>query len=154
VAEGELNSPFFSPDGESVGFYDRDAGPVLKRVSVRGGPASTICVLPADLRGASWGTDGTVVFGSADPTSGLWWVPAVGGEPEQLTTPDPEQGAVDHPWPESLPGGEAVLFTIVATPSEELQIAVLSLGTSEQKVLIRGGSYPRYSPTGHLLYGV
>ena len=39
VAQGELNSPFFSPDGASVGFYDRGGGtaPVLLRVPVRGG---------------------------------------------------------------------------------------------------------------------
>ena len=153
VAEGELNSPFFSPDGESVGFYDRSAGPVLKRVSVRGGPASTICDLPGDLRGASWGADGTVVFASADLTSGLWRVPAVGGEPEQLTTPDAEKGEVDHVWPEILPGAEAVLFTIGANSIEESQIAVLSLDTGEYKVVL-GGAYPRFSPTGHLLYGV
>ena len=155
VAEGELNSPFFSPDSQSVGFYDRRVSPpVLQRVSVRGGPASTICDLPADLRGASWGADGTIVFASSDTTSGLWRVAAVGGEPEQLTMPDPDQGEVDHVWPEILPGGEAVLFTIRASPIEESQIAVLSLDTGEQKVVIRGGSYPRYSPTGHLLYGV
>ena len=47
-----------------------------------------------------------------------------------------------------------MLFTIIAATIEELQIAVLSLDTHEQKVVIRGGSYPRYSPTGHLLYGV
>ena len=155
VAEGVLASPFFSPDSESLGFYDiTPAGSVLKRVSVLGGPTSTICQLPGGLRGASWGPDGTIVFGSADTTSGLWRVPAVGGEPEQLTTPDPEQGEVDHVWPEILPGGEAVLFTIRANPIEDSQIAVLSLATGEQKVIIRGGFYPRYSPTGHLLYGV
>ena len=154
VAEGELNSPFFSPDGESVGFYDNLGGPVLKRVSVLGGPTSTICDLPGDLRGATWGADGTIVFASFDTSSGLWRVAAVGGEPEQLTTPDPEQGEVDHIWPEILPGGEAVLFTIRASPIEDSQIAVLSLDTGEQKIVLRGGSYPRYSPTGHLLYGV
>ena len=76
------------------------------------------------------------------------------GEPEPLTTPDVEQGEVDHRWPEILPGGEAVLFTIQANPIEESQIAVLSLGTREQTIVLRGGSYPRYSPTGHLLYSL
>ena len=154
VAEGELNSPFFSPDSQSVGFYDRRVNPpVLQRVSVRGGPTSTICDLRGDLRGASWGADGSIVFASSDITSGLWRVAAVGGEPEQLTTPDPEQGAVDHLWPEILPGGEAVLFTIRADPIEDSQIAVLSLETGEVKV-IGPGSYPRYVPTGHVVYGV
>ena len=152
VAQGGLNSPFFSPDSASVGFYDRRPTTVLKRVSMQGGPASTICDLPGDLRGASWGADGIIVFASADSASGLWRVAAAGGEPEQLTTP--EQGDGDHLWPEILPGGEAVLFTITAGTSEETQIAVLSLTTGEQKVLLRGGAYPRYSLTGHLLYGV
>ena len=99
LAEGELNSPFFSADGTSVGFYDRRGGSdqVLLRVSVLGGPVSTICDIPGgDLRGASWGPDGTIVFGSNATRFGLWRVPAVGGEPEQLTTPDLEQGEVNH----------------------------------------------------------
>ena len=156
VATGVLNSPFFSPDGASVGFYDRrSAGAaVLQRVSVRGGSTSTICELTASLFGASWGTDGTIVFATVDTSSGLWRVPAVGGEPALLTTPNLEQGELDHAWPEVLPGGHAVLFTIVASPISESQIAVLSLDTGEQKVLVRGGSFPRYALTGHLLYGV
>ena len=156
VAEGDLNSPFFSPDGASVGFYDRRGGtdPVLQRVAVRGGPVSTICELPGFLRGASWGADDTIIFATSDPSSGLWQVAAVGGEPEQLTTPDAEQGEVDHRWPEFLPGGAAVLFTIAADSIDDSAIAVLSLDTGEQKVLVRGGSSPRYSPSGHLLYAV
>ena len=155
VAEGELNSPFFSPDGASVGFYDRSVNPaVLKSVSVLGGPTSTICALTGDLLGASWGADGTIVFATTDTRSGLLHVTAVGGEPEQLTTPDVDQGDRDHLWPEILPGGDAVLFSVVGPSVGESQIAVLSLDTGEQKVLVRGGSYPVYSPTGHLLYGV
>ena len=127
---------------------------MLLRVSVGGGPTSTICALPNTLFGASWGTDGTIVFGTIDPGSGLWRVAAVGGEPVLLTTPNSEQGEVDHAWPEVLPGGHAVLFTIVANSIDESKIAVLSLDTGEQKVLVRGGSFPRYAPTGHLLYGV
>ena len=155
AVNGLFNSPFFAPDGASVGFYDnRPGAPVLQRVSVDGGPTSTICALPATLSGASWGSDGTIVFGTGDPSDGLWRVAAVGGEPVLLTTPNPEHGEVDHAWPEMLPGGHAVLFTIVANPIDESQIAVLSLDTGEQKVLVRGGSFPRYASTGHLLYGV
>ena len=62
--------------------------------------------------GASWSTDDTIVFATNDPTSGLLRVAAAGGEPEVLTTPNREQGELDHLWPEVLPGGQAVLFTI------------------------------------------
>ena len=80
---------------------------------------------------------------------------AAGGEPEVLTTPNRDQGELDHWWPEVLPGGQAVLFTIVtAAGPNNAQIAVLDLTTREQKILIRGGSHARYVPTGHLVYGV
>ena len=147
VSGGEITNPFFSPDGQNVGFADSGE---LKRVSVQGSSASTISRIPGILLGATWGRDGTIVFGSGDTTSGLSQVSAAGGEPEQLTTPDAGQ---DHLWPDFLPGERAVLFTIVAEPIGDSQIAVLSLDSGEQKVLIEGGLYPRYSPTGHLLYG-
>ena len=154
VAEGELNSPFFSPDSQAVGVYENQTSPrLLKRVSVLGGPTSTICEFDTDMRGASWGSDGTIVFGTIGTASGLWRVPAVGGEPELLTTPDPEQAEVDHMWPEILPDGDHVLFTIVASTDGASRIAVLSMETGEQKIVIEGGSFPKYSTTGHLLYG-
>ena len=175
VADGSPWTPFFSSDGEWVGFSD-STGPVLKRVSVQGGPALTICELPPGfLQGASWGGDDTIIFATMAEDSGLWRVAAVGGRPEQLTTPDHEQGEVDHRWPAILPGGHAVLFTILTRSTSStgtlgvvqlpsgaavdqgtlnMQIAVLDLETGEHKVISRGGSNPRYSPTGHVVFGV
>ena len=153
VTGGGISSPFFSSDGQSVGFHEyRSQGlGFLKRVSVQGGPASVICELLAPMLGASWGADGTIVFGSG---SGLWQVPAVGGEPDPLTNADRERGELGHLWPEILPDGKHVLFTIGASPIEDAQIAVLSLESGQHKVVLSGGSYPRYSPSGHLLYGL
>ena len=68
-----------------------------------------------------------------------------------MATPDSDQGS--YRWSEILPGGNAVLFTIWAGISEASQIAVLSLDTLEQKVIIQNGSDPSYSPTGHVVYG-
>ena len=138
---------FISPDGNWVGYFADG----LKKVSILGGPPVTICEPPGAPRGASWGDDGTIVFATTAP-SGLWRVPAGGGEPEELTTPDAEHG--DHLWPEMLPGSTAVLFTIIGGPVEGAQIAVLSLDSGETKVLIPGGSNPRYARTGHIVYGV
>ena len=153
VVEGELNQPFFSPDSQSVGFLDGNLGSnALKRVAVRGGPVSTVSDQPGPLRGASWGANDTIIFGTLDRSSGLWQVAALGGEPRLLTTPDAEKRETDHLWPEILPGGEAVLFTILADSIEESQIAVLSLDTLEYEVVLPGGAFPQYSPTGHLLY--
>ena len=73
-----------------------------------------------------------------------------------LTTPDRERGEGDHLWPEFLPGGGAVLFTI--TPADgsidDAQIALLDLQTRTWKPLNLIGSHAQYVPTGHLIYGV
>lgn len=74
-------------------------------------------------------------------------------EPEELTARDAMAGEIDHLWPEMLPGSKAVLFTIQRASEDDSEVAVLSLATGERRVLISGGTTPRYSRTGHLLYG-
>ena len=145
------NAPFFSPDGEWVGF--RDAADTLKKVSVLGGPAVTICELGGGPRGMSWASDDTIVFATT-ASNGLMRVPAVGGEPEVLTTVDPEGFETAHAWPEVLPNGKGVLFTAWSGSADGSRIAVVSLETGEITYLVPGGSNPHYSPTGHIVYGV
>ena len=98
------------------------------------------------------GDDDTIIFSTAEG-SGLWQVPAAGGDPEPLTTTDAAQGELNHLWPEILPGGEAVLFSITSL-TQDPQIAVLSLGTGQTKIIMPGGSSPRYAASGHLVYAV
>ena len=146
-------TPFISPDGNWIGFFGEPN--VLKKVTVNGGPAVTICAIDAGPRGASWGADDTIVFATNATSTGLFRVSAGGGKAEMLTKPDPQKGEQDHYWPELLPGGRAVLFTILsASGAAQNAIAVLNLQTGQQKVLVPGGSYPRYVPTGHIVYGV
>jgi Tol biopolymer transport system component len=144
---------FFSPDGQWIGFFDGTGA--LKKVVSTGGPPLTVGPTIGSSRGASWSTDDTIIFATDNTTSGLLRVAAGGGVPQVLTTPNRAEGEQDHYWPELLPGGQAVLFTIVSTGGlNNAQIAVLDLTTREQKILIRGGSHARYVPTGHLVYGV
>jgi len=82
---------------------------------------------------------------SAGPGSGLWRVSANGGEPEELSVLDPAEGETNHAWPEILPSGNAVLFTILTGDIENAHITVLDLSSHEQKVLVSGGSSPRYA---------
>ena len=142
--------PFVSPDGEWVGFQ-RGAGGALQRGSVLGGPAVTICDLPADLRGATWGPDDTIVFG-VNTTSTLFQVPAAGGEPVAISQADGRY----HVFPHVLPQGNGVLFTLSSTNggNEDDQVAVLDLETGQHRVIIDSGSAPRYLPTGHVVYAV
>ena len=125
-------------------------GGELRKVPLSGGPAVTLCKAAA-LFGASWGSDGTIVFATAR-NGGLWRVSAAGGTPEALTTLQP--GEYSHRLPHILPGGRAVIFTISkgANQWDDTQIVVRSLATGEQTVLITGGADGRYVSTGHLVY--
>ncbi len=53
------NSPFFSPDGESIAF---SAQGKLKRVSVSGGNPVDIISINGSFRGGSWGGDNKIVY--------------------------------------------------------------------------------------------
>ena len=110
--EGAENvyQPFFSPDGEWIGFADLGDG-TLKRVQVAGGPTRRITAVDGLPRGASWGLDDTIVF-STTTSDGLLRVPAGGGEPERVTTVSTADGETSHQYPEVLPDGKTVLFTI------------------------------------------
>jgi Protein kinase domain/WD40-like Beta Propeller Repeat len=150
---GAARNPFISPDGQWIGFAD---GLTLKKVAITGGPPGTIAPADGQLRGATWGPDGTIVFATFALATGLQRVSSAGGEPMVLTKPDRERGENDHLWPEFLPGGGAVLFTIYPSTGgpDNAQVAVLDLKTGASKVLVRGGSHAHYVPTGHLVYGV
>jgi serine/threonine-protein kinase len=151
----QVGSPFLSPDGAWVGFATSE-DQTWRRVSVNGGPSLTLFAFPslAAPLGASWGPDGTIIFAHAG-TGLLRGAAEGGGEPDVLTTLDDAQGEIGHRWPEFLPGGTAILFTIArGEGASNMDIAVLDLATDDRKVLLRGGSNPQYSPTGHIVYGV
>jgi hypothetical protein len=144
-------SPFFSPDGEWVGFF---ANFKMKKVSVQGGAPVTLCDAPAGV-GASWGDDGRIVA-ALNAVGELTRIPADGGTPQQLT--NLENGDFTHRWPQVLPGGRAVLFTASTAPTDfnNAHIDVLSLGSGKMTTLVRGGYFGRYVPSagsvGYLLY--
>ncbi len=143
-------SPFISPDGRWIGFVERRE---LRKIPIAGGPAITLCRLPLDESlGASWGPDDTIVFATADPSRGLLSVPASGGEATVLTKPDKARGEAFHGFPSVLPGGHAVLFTIVHDDSHGLDVAVLDLSTGRSKVVMPGASSAEYVASGHLVY--
>jgi protein kinase-like protein/WD40 repeat protein len=152
---GQPRGPFISPDGQWIGFFD--GATVMKKVAITGGPPVTITKVDgAGPRGATWGPDGTIVYATAAGDTGLQRVSAAGGEPAVLTKPERERGEADHLWPEFLPSGGAVLFTIsqAGGGTEGMQVAVFDLRSGTSKVLIRGGSHAHYVPSGHLVYGV
>jgi serine/threonine-protein kinase len=139
------SGPFFSPDGAWIGFWGDNT---IKKVPAAGGPPATII----DVRegrgwGASWGEDGTIFFAGR---TGIWKVSSAGGTPAQVT--DASKGE-RHLLPQSLPGGNALVFTsLTGEEWERANVVLHSLDTGERRVLIPGGADARYVGTGHLVY--
>ncbi len=142
--------PFFSPDGQSVGFF---ALGKIRKVSLRGGPATPLSDAPTP-HGASWAFDDTIIY-APNFGSGLLRISSAGGTPQTLTTPNPKEQEISHRWPQILPGGKDVLFTIQvgsAVAYDDARIAVLSLQTGKWRTILQGGFYARYVPSGHIVY--
>ena len=143
--------PFVSPDGEWVGFISQPSPTTLRKISILGGQPLTVAESPSVILGTSWGRDDRIVFGTIN--SGLFRVAAGGGDPEPLTTLDPELGETSHSWPSVIPDRDAILFVISsgsALPTG--QLAVLDLTNREVTRLGLAGVGPHYAPTGHLVY--
>jgi serine/threonine-protein kinase len=149
--------PVFSPDGESVAFFD-EANAALKRVPILGGQAVSVTRLSGRLTGVSWASDDMIVFGTMD-SHGLRRVAAAGGVSQALTIVSQDDAETLHSWPQALPGGKGVLFTVLkrskkggtAITVESARVALVSLETRQVTDLV-AGSHPQYSPTGHVVY--
>ena len=146
LAGGGGGGPFFSADGQSIGFW---AAGQLKKVPVSGGPPVTIADVPTLPRGANWGANDMILYGGPD---GIMQVPGVSGTPVLLIPG--EDGERLH-GPQMLPDGEWVLFTVLAADRaswDDGQIVAQSITTGERMLLIEGGRDGRYVPTGHVVY--
>jgi serine/threonine protein kinase/dipeptidyl aminopeptidase/acylaminoacyl peptidase len=141
--------PFFSPDNKWLAFFS-DEG--LKRLPVGGGASEPITPATGTERvfGGTWGTDGTIVISLGGR---LLQVSAQGGSIQPVAEPDPTRGEVRFAWPEFLPDGRSLLFTIIGEAgAADARVAVLDLATRRTTQVLQGGHAARYLRTGHLLY--
>jgi serine/threonine-protein kinase len=141
--------PFFSPDGQWVGFFKESQ---LMKVPAHGGATVKIADTYGPGNGGSWGTDDRIVF-ARSYVGPLWVVPAAGGEPRELTTL--AAGERNHRYPQLLPDGKSVLFTVKLSgilSFDDAGIAIADLETGKHSVLSVSGTFARYLPSGHLVY--
>jgi serine/threonine-protein kinase len=145
--------PFFSPDGQWIGFFSRDS---LRKISAQGGGAVNLLRITSGPRGAAWGEDGYIIANLDN--NKLERIPAGGGKSEPLAALPPQYKERTWRWPQLLPGGDSVLFTGslgagFGSGYEEANLETLSLRTMKRTVVApRTGYYGRYLPSGHLVY--
>ena len=110
-------SPFFSPDGQWIGFFN---GRQLSKIPATGGTPTALSSLDGDLYGASWGPTGIVV----SINGRLALVPEGGGAPASLMPGDSTRAF----WPVVLPGGRAVVYATSQTLTAPLATTLLATG--------------------------
>jgi len=144
----EAAQPFFSPDGKWLAFFARHK---LMKVSAAGGQPIALATATYS-RGGAWLPDGTIVF-CPFFYGGIERVSAAGGRPTVVSKVDRTKGERAHRWPHALPGGKAILYSVLADGTwDDATVVAQNLETGERKVVIKGGCDARYLPTGHLVY--
>jgi len=144
----QSNSPFFSPDGQWIGFYSGSES-AIKKAPTAGGPPVPILKTTIPF-GASWVGD-RVVFSDGNSIQS---VSADGGEPTVLVRVERSQRAFG---PTILGKDKAVLFALadIATGAvdwSKADIVVQPLPSGDRKVLVRGGTDPRVVRSGNVVY--
>jgi len=141
---------FWSPDGEWVGFV---AAGALMKSSVVGGSPIKVADLEGGSQGATWSTDGEIIFG-VGAGSGLYRVSADGGVPEPLTFPDSAAGEVGHRAPHYVPEADAVLYTVWPRSGvvSDARIAQVDLASGASRT-VGVGLAPSYA-RGYVVYAL
>ncbi len=137
--------PIWSPDSRHIAFF---AEGKLKKISVDGGPAQTIC----DANGAdgSWSSSGQILFdgGAGDP---IRIVSAGGGVPQDVVGPDPEAGRAAVAWPEWMPDGRRFLYLIIDAENQS-RLMLGEIGSDEATELMLVSSRVQFVEPGYLLH--
>ena len=148
--EGATN-PAFSPDGRQLAFF---ADGQVRRIPTEGG-RSTVLAAAANPRGVVWSPEGSLVY-SPGYVAGIWRIGELGGEPEVIVEPDNEKGERTYRWPDLLPDGRTLIFTIGTTRNpndyDDATIVAYSLDTGERWALIEEANMARFVPPNRLLF--
>jgi serine/threonine-protein kinase len=137
--------PFFSPDGQSIGFLITAQ---IKKLPINGGTPVFIVGGLGDVIGASWGRDDTILIGGV--YSGILRVPAKGGKAETVVKPAP---GLSYAHPQFLPDGHAFLYTRGRPGvSADNELVMRTLENGDETVVARGGFSYRYLDSGHIIY--
>ena len=149
--------PLFSPDGQSLAFVSMPLGSRgvgLYRIALDGGAplqlaGTGMSAMSGYTFAGHWTADGQIFFSGSTPV--IQRVPAAGGPATAVTVLDETRGEQRHGQPRALPRGKGVLYVAVISGGRQ-DVMVTSREGRVGKVLVKGATTPRCSPTGHLLF--
>ena len=139
--------PAWSPDSQFIAFRLANE---LKKISIAGGPAVTVCEVSGRTYFiAAWTPDGeSIVFSMKGQ---LYRAPSRGGKPELWLEAQVEGRVAAHPAFPSLEGGVEKLLYVEARTNLEAQIIALDRSSGRRNILA-AGFRPSYAPSGHVFY--
>lgn len=149
LALGETDGafyPFWSPDSRSIGFF---ADQKLKRIDIASGTVRSIADASWGFNGASWNSDGVILFVPAN-SGPLYRVASDGGDPLAVTRLEsPRQLA--HRFPQFLPDGRHFVYWVSGTPEVNgVYVGDLESGTSSR--VLEADMFAGFAPPDYLLY--
>jgi len=142
--DGNSTQPFFSPEGDWLGYWDTEENKLMK-IYITGGVPIHICDAQR-INSPRWNENDTITY--VDLRQGIMQVSADGGTPEPLI----EAAGAAILTAQVLPNGKAVLYSQLQNDGPMI-ILVHSLESGETKELFEGQN-PQYLPTGHLVYSL
>ncbi|MCK5370230.1 MAG: PD40 domain-containing protein, partial [Cyclobacteriaceae bacterium] len=144
-------NPFFSTDGSMIGYFKRLT---IMKVSTNGGsPIPVFEATPPNVhRGITWYRNDSLIFSNGINNSLLMGA-AIGDVKHMFKDwkliMDSEN---QYLWPCEVTGTSSVLFSEIRSEREEDAISLLSLEDGSMKKLVDGGSFPKFSRNGRLLF--
>lgn len=144
-------SPFFSPDGNWIAFFDASK---MQKVSANGGALIPVADVQVN-RGGSWGNDDKIVF-PVSTVTGLSAVSGSGGIINAVSNLDSAKNERTHRWPQYISKYNIAIYTVGTFDSpdyyEDSDIEALNLKTGEKRTILKGASTARYLKSGYLVY--
>jgi eukaryotic-like serine/threonine-protein kinase len=143
---GAVGSIFFSPDGTWIGYATDQA---LRKIRLDGSEPTTVTTLDESLTGATWGSDGSIIY-STYPSGRVYRIGAQGGSPTVIAV----HTVTGKPFvtsPQLLPGGTALLCVDYAGGGAS-RIGIITLRSGEFRPVM-GGISAHYLAPGYLVFG-
>jgi len=150
----QARAPNLSPDGSEVVFMPPAIGGAMApglKVALRGGTPRAFIDSTTPNGQVSWIDDNRILLTFREA---LWTMPSAGGARTLLASPDTTRQHLRYGFPALLPGGEAAIIAIWkgGTTVEAIELGVVDIPEGKVTELGIHGTYPRYSPTGHVVF--
>ena len=147
-----LRNPIYSPDGRWLATVVWNKA-LLVKIPLGGGAPLPIAPVEMMFHG-DWGSDG-YIYWTNQLIGAVIRTPDNGGKNEPVTELDVARQERTHRYAKLLPGDKALIFTVGSggiDTYDDARIDAFDLATKKRTPIVQGGTSPRYSPSGHIVY--